>query len=146
MTTDLIHDRGCGAEIKGTRITVSDLFQHFLDPTETEADICARYELTPEQVAAARAYVLNHADTVLAEHLRIEARIAAGNTPEVIEGAKAARSTLLSFKEWLADREAATTQRQTAEATLGDPRNGTKHFPTFKEWTRQRQERPKDGS
>src|SRR5271163_2966499 len=129
MNSDLIHNRGCGAEIIGTRITVNDLLQHFLDPTETETDICGRYELTAEQVAAARAYILNNADTVLAEHLQIEARIAAGNPPEGIEGAKAARSTLLSFKEWLADREKATAQQQTAQVTSGDARNGSEHFP-----------------
>jgi uncharacterized protein (DUF433 family) len=146
MGTDLIHDRGCGAEIRGTRITVHDLLHHFLDPSETEAYICHLYDLTAEQVAAARAYVLNHADHVLAEHLQIEARIAAGNPPEVTERAKKARSTLLSFKEWLADREEAASQQQTAELPLEDTRNGATNLPTFKEWMAERQARPKDGS
>ena len=79
MGTDLIHDRGRGPEIVGTRITVYNLLPHFLDPSATEAYICRVYELTPEQVAAARAYVLNNPETVLAEHLAIEARMAAGN-------------------------------------------------------------------
>ena len=139
MDTELIHDRGCGPEIKGTRITVGDLLQHFLDPAETETDICRRYDLTAAQVAAARAFVLNNADTVLAEHLQIEARIAAGNPPHVIERAKAASSTLLSFKQWLADREKAAVQRQAAELASGDARNGADLFPTFKEWMAERQ-------
>src|SRR5438067_9700370 len=104
MTTDLIHDRGRGPEIVGTRVTVYNLLPHFLDPTATEAYLCRMYELTPEQVAAARAYVLNNPDTVLTEHLRIEARMAAGNPPQVIEQAKQTRAAFLSFKDWLARR------------------------------------------
>ncbi len=83
MTSDLIHDRGRGPEIVGTRITVYNLLQSFLDPTVTEDEICRIYDLTARQVAAARAYVLGNPDTVLAEHLKIEQRLAAGNSPEV---------------------------------------------------------------
>ncbi len=71
MASDLIHDRGRGPEIVGTRITVYNLLPHFLDETATEAAICRMYELTPEQVAAARACVLNNPDTILAGHLAI---------------------------------------------------------------------------
>src|ERR1700688_2427356 len=88
MAADLIHDRGRGPEVVGTRITVYNLLPHFLDPTATEAYICRLYELTPEQTAAARAYVLNNLDTVLARHLELETRMAAGNPPEVMERAK----------------------------------------------------------
>ena len=44
MTTDLIHDRGLGPEIRETRITVYDLLLHFLEPSETEEYICRLYE------------------------------------------------------------------------------------------------------
>jgi uncharacterized protein (DUF433 family) len=101
MTSELIHDPGRGPEIIGTRITVYNLLPDFLDPTATEADICRFYELTPEQVAAARAYVLNNPDSVLAKHLEIEARMAAGNPPEVIEQAKHTHESFLRFREWL---------------------------------------------
>jgi uncharacterized protein (DUF433 family) len=124
MPTDLIHDRGRGPELVGTRITVYNLLPHFLDPTVTEATICRLYELTPEQVAAARAYVLNHADAVLAEHLEIEKRMAAGNPPEVIERAKQTRANFQRFKEWLAER-----QREETNGTAGPDR-----LPTFREW------------
>src|SRR4051794_24070519 len=40
MATELIHDRGRGPELVGTRITVQDLFPYFLDPTATEAYVC----------------------------------------------------------------------------------------------------------
>ncbi len=112
--TDLIHDRGRGPEIKGTRITVYNLLPHFLDPTATEAYLCQLYDLTPEQVAAARAYVLNHPDTVLAEHLKIEARMAAGNPPEVIEQAKKTHAAFLSFREWLTQRQQAAALEHAA--------------------------------
>src|SRR5580704_8495761 len=100
MTTNLIQDRGRGPEIVGTRITVYNLLSDFLDPTATEASICRIYDLTPEQVASARAYILNKPETVLAEHLRIDARMSAGNPQEEIEQAKQTHATFMSFKEW----------------------------------------------
>ena len=117
MANDLIHDRGRGPEIRGTRITVYNLLPHFLDPTETEAYICGLYELTPEQVAAARAYVLNNPEGVLAQHLKIEARMAEGNPPEVIEKARKTHDTFLNFKKWLAERETAEEYQQTTDDT-----------------------------
>jgi uncharacterized protein (DUF433 family) len=146
MATDLIHDRGRGPEIIGTRITVYDLLNDFLDPTETEATICRVYELMPEQVAAARAYVLNNPETVLAKHLEIEARMAAGNPPEVVERAKETHATFLSFKKWLSEREETAAREQAAEVTSGSGRNGPKEFPTFKEWLAERESRPGEGS
>ena len=134
MATDLIHDRGRGPELLGTRITVYNLLPDFLDPTATEADICRNYELTPEQVAAARAYVLNNPDTVLAKHLEIEARIAAGNPPHLVEKLKQTHATLLRFKEWLVQREASAAQEHKTEDTSESGRNGSRRFPTFKEW------------
>ncbi|MBW3540501.1 MAG: hypothetical protein KY476_09530 [Planctomycetes bacterium] len=98
MNSDLLHDRGRGPELIGTRITVYDLLPHFLDPTATEGYICHLYNLTPQQVAAARAYVLNNPDETLAEHLEIEARMAEGNPPEVIERAKATHERFMAFK------------------------------------------------
>ncbi len=134
MTTDLIHDRGRGPELIGTRITVYNLLFHFLDPTITEASIGRLYELTPEQVAAARAYVLNHPDTVLAEHLKIEARMAEGNPPEVIEQAKKTHASFLRFKEWLAEQKTAASPNHMEESTPQTERAGSNHFPTFREW------------
>jgi uncharacterized protein (DUF433 family) len=127
MASNVIHDRGRGPEIVGTRITVYNLLQSFLDPRVTEEEICRVYELTPEQVAAARAYVLSNPETVLAEHLKIEERMAAGNPPEVRQQAERARSTFKSFKEWLAQREAAESEEN------GAPER-PRRFPTFREW------------
>lgn len=137
MATDLIHDRGRGPEIRGTRITVYNLLADFLDPTRTEARIGQLYELTPEQVAAARAYVLNNAEAVLAEHLRIEERMASGNPPEMIEEAKRTQDVLRRFKDWLAERQRAEDLEHA---------NGPGRFPTFREWLERSEARAGEGS
>ncbi len=132
MTSDVIQDRGRGPEIAGTRITVYNLLQSFLDPTVTEEEICRVYDLTARQVAAARAYVLSNPDTVLAEHLKIEERLAAGNPPQVRERAERAKSTFKRFKQWLAERDAANGQGEGALQRPG-------RFPTFREWLASRE-------
>ncbi len=118
------------------------MLEHLLDATETEATICRVYELTPEQVAAARAYVLNNPQTVLARHLEMEARMAAGNPPEVVERAKETHATFFNFKKWLSEREETAAREQAAEVTSGSGWNGPKEFPTFKEWFAERESRP----
>ncbi len=110
---NLIHDRGRGPEIVGTRITVYHLLGDFLDPTITEADLGETYELTPQQVAAARAYVLQHADVVLARHLELEARMAEGNSPEVIERARRTHDNFIRFRESLSE----PARQQSAQAS-----------------------------
>jgi uncharacterized protein (DUF433 family) len=131
---DLIHDRGRGPEIVGTRITVYNLLPHFLDATATEAYICRVYELTPEQVAAARAYILNNADAVLTRHLEIEAQISAGNPPEVIERAKQTHAAFLRFKDWLANRKRAEARENADKSTPETGRTSSGLMPTFRKW------------
>jgi uncharacterized protein (DUF433 family) len=142
METALIQDRGRGPEIVGTRITVYNLLADFLDPAATEASIARIYDLTPEQVAAARAHVLNNADTVLAEHLRIEARMSAGNPPEIIEQAQKTHAAFMRFKEWLDQRRQAAAHEPSAEAASGSGTNGPNGFPTFREWVAERESQP----
>ena len=124
MNSNVIQDRGRGPEIGGTRITVYNLLHSFLDPNATEAEICRVYHLTPEQVAAARAYVLSNVDTVLAEHLRIEERMAVENPPEVRQQAERAKATFKSFKEWQSE------MNRSEVSVAGEPHS----FPTFREW------------
>ncbi len=146
MTNELIHDRGRGPEIVGTRITVYNLLPHFLDATATEASLCRMYELTPEQLAAARAYVLNNPDTVLARYLDIEARMAAGNPPEVIEHAEQTHAAFLRFKDWLAKRRQAQTRENAEESVSASGENGSERLPTFREWLAQRESMPEKGT
>jgi uncharacterized protein (DUF433 family) len=138
----LIYDRGRGPEIRGTRITVFTLLPYLLDPTATEEYICRVNQLTPEQVSSARAYILNNPDTVLSQHLRIEERMAAGNSPQVREKASQSRATFLRFKEWLAQREKEVSQTQEARATEDGAGNRSGSFPTFREWIAQEESRP----
>jgi uncharacterized protein (DUF433 family) len=135
MATELIHDRGRGPELVGTRITVYNLLPNFLDPTATEAYICKLYDLSPEQVAAARAYILNHPDAVLARHLEIEARMAKGNPPEVIERAERLHATFLKFKEWVASQRKAREEYEAAGAIESEAGHaGASRGLTFREW------------
>ncbi|MGC8644602.1 MAG: hypothetical protein ACP5XB_32455 [Isosphaeraceae bacterium] len=135
MTTDLIHDRGRGPELVGTRITIYNLLPHFLDPTATEAYICQLYDLSPEQVSAARAYVLNHPDTVLARHLAIEARMAEGNPPEVIEQAKRLHATFLRFRDRVLKQQQGSGAEDVSPGNGSDPgQTGPSRGMTFREW------------
>lgn len=130
MASNVIQDRGRGPEIPGTRLTVYSLLESFLNPMVTEEDIGRIYQLTLQQVAEARAYVLTNPETVLAEHLKIEERMAAGNPPEVREQAARAKATFTQFKVWLAERAA-----HAAEDEQGRPG----HLPTFREWLKERE-------
>lgn len=134
MSVELIHDRGRGPELVGTRITVHNLLPHFLDPTATETHVCKLYDLTPEQVAAAWAYVLNHPDTVLAQHLAIEERIAEGNPPEVIEQARRTRATFLKFAEWVAKQRQEMATEDSGGIHAGADRDRAGLGLTFREW------------
>ena len=126
MSSQLIEDRGRGPEIVGTRITIYNLLTSFLDPTVTESEISRIYGLTGEQVAAARAYVLSNPDTVLAEHLRIEERLATGIQHQESEtSARAALATFQKFKQWLAEHNAHKSESSSAEHSTA---------PTFREW------------
>ncbi len=146
MSADLIHDRGRGPEIVGTRITVYNLLPDFLDAAKTEAEICRFYKLEPEQVASARAYVLNNAETVLAKHLEIEARLAVGNPPQLAERLRETHSTLLKFKEWLVSRDRADAGNDTTDQTADSAGNGSRQLLTFKAWLAEQASRPGAGS
>jgi len=91
-----------GPEIVGMRITVYNLVPYFLDPEATEQSIADSYELTVEQVAAARAYVFAHFDKVMARHREIEERNARGNPPEVLAIAEQSRARFQLYREWYA--------------------------------------------
>lgn len=140
------HHNAHGSEIEGTRITVYTLLPHFLDSSTTEAYICQLYNLSPQQVAAARAYVLNNADVVLGEHLQIEARRSAGNPPQVVEAAHKTREKLLQFKAWLHEQEVArSTQAPTASSQTGGLAKG-EGLRTFKQWLQEHESGPGEGS
>jgi uncharacterized protein (DUF433 family) len=113
MTSELIQDRGRGPEIAGTRITVYNLLPSFLDPSVTETEICRIYALTVEQVASARAYVLGHADTVLAQRPVPGGRVAREQAVHV------GRDLVQRSKR---QRPAGGIHRGTSSASVGGPK------------------------
>ena len=62
----------------GTRTTVFNLIPDFFNPNVTERQVCEEYHLTPEQVAAMRAYLLRNFAGVMAENAKIEERLRKG--------------------------------------------------------------------
>jgi uncharacterized protein (DUF433 family) len=104
MDHPLIHDRGRGPELVGTRITVYALVPFFLRADTTEAEIAESFLITVEQVAAMRAYFLHHSAEVIAEYQRQEEWFQRG----VEEQAKRFPPTpydLRHFHAWVRERE-----------------------------------------
>jgi hypothetical protein len=146
MSFERIQGRGRGPEIIGTRITIFNLLPHLMDPNTTEVYLSELYGLTPEEVAAARAYTLIHWDAVWAEHLRIEARIAEGNPPNVIERANQTHAEFLSYKQRLEGRKVSSAEEQSREIpTGGDRRENGKHA-TYREWIAEKKSQAGKGS
>jgi hypothetical protein len=88
--------------------------------------------------------VLNNAETVLAGHLKIEARMAAGNPPELVEQARKTHETFLRFKQWLAQREQANAAEGGPESSEGGAADSSP-FPSFHQWLSERESRPAVG-
>jgi uncharacterized protein (DUF433 family) len=83
MTKPIIYDRGRGAEIEGTRITVYDVMDYYLDgwPAARIANwLC---QSTPD-IQAAIDYIEAHRSEVDKEYRKIVERSERGNSPEVL--------------------------------------------------------------
>ena len=140
MHSDLIHEDG---RLVGTRVNVLNLMPYFLNPTLTEAEIARLDGVTLEQVAAARAYVFNHPDDVLAQHLRIEERIAIGNPPELVEQLRKAHEIFVRFRQW-------TKLHEELDANELAELEGDEEIPTdylsFRKWVLESRPRVTAGS
>jgi uncharacterized protein (DUF433 family) len=79
---ELIHDRGRGPEIKGTRITVYDILDYALECWPPER-IAALFDLQTNQVEAAIEYIGEHKIELLTEYVKILERCQRGNPPEL---------------------------------------------------------------
>ncbi len=141
----VISDRGRGPEIAGTRITIYHLLPYFLDATTTEEYIARVHGLTVEEVAAARAYVLNNPMAILAEHDRIEARIAEGNPPDLIERAQQTHDAFVRFRESMARRGRTEMPRRPAAGDFHGTVSGPDSELTFRDWLDQTNSRPVEG-
>lgn len=135
---EITTDRDRGHEIIGMRLTVYHLLPYFLDPTVTEEYICRVHELTPAQVSSARSYIMNHWDEVWARHLEIEARIAAGNPPEVLEKADELRPLFLEAKARLERRIRGESPVAPTQEDSENPGRLNEPLPSFVEWLAER--------
>jgi len=79
----MIHDRGRGPEIVGTRITVYTIMHYLEGGRDTPEQIAELLRITPEEMAAALEYIKQNKEAVTAEYHKIEERIARGNPPEI---------------------------------------------------------------
>ena len=77
---DTIINRGRGPEIAGTRITVYDILD-YSDWHHTT--IAAWFRISLRQVLAARQYIEDHKEEVMAEYQEMLERDARGNPPEL---------------------------------------------------------------
>jgi uncharacterized protein (DUF433 family) len=107
----LIHDRGRGPELIGTRVTVYNLFPELVKGTRTEASIAAEYDISTEQVAAMRAYILANYAEVAAKNAEIDARIrrqieAQHNDPVFLAKVAESHARFQLLMEWTAEQRA----------------------------------------
>ena len=82
MQMPTIHDRGRGPEIEGTRITVYDVMDYYLDGWPASRIAIRLSQGTPE-IEAAIEYIEAHRTEVEADYRKIVARAEQGNSPEV---------------------------------------------------------------
>lgn len=138
MESPLIHDRGRGPELVGTRITVYNLIPYFLNPETTETQIACGAGITPGQVAAMRAYVLRHYAEVMAVHQQIEERIRRGieaqNTPEFQTRRARVAEEMQLYRVWLRERDPSAVPTDPAERAQA-----------FREWLASRRRVPAAG-
>jgi uncharacterized protein (DUF433 family) len=82
IKTYRIIDRGRGPEIEGTRITVYDILDYYLENWHHTA-IAVTLRLSSAQVLTAIRYIEEHKEEVMASYQKILERCARGNPPEV---------------------------------------------------------------
>jgi uncharacterized protein (DUF433 family) len=107
LTPDgIIHDRGRGPEIKGTRITVYDILDYHRNGRDPEF-IAHLLRLTVEQVLVATRYIEEHKEEVLAAYQEMLDLAARGNPPHVRAWLEEAHKKLMAKKRALGERKAA---------------------------------------
>jgi uncharacterized protein (DUF433 family) len=82
IDTALIHDRGRGPEIKGTRITVYSILDYLIAGWH-HTQIAALFRISSAEVLAAMEYIRGHQAAVMADYARILERAERGNPPEL---------------------------------------------------------------
>lgn len=143
----LTDDRGW--EILGTRLTIWNLVDQFLDPFWTEDRLARLYSITPEQVAKARVYFLSNYDAVMKRHWEIETRNTEGNPPELRAQLEDSNRQFALYRQfvkegmqngsvssysWMDNRERFERWMQSHPAIEPPVPDNSFQVPTFKEW------------
>ena len=110
MDHPLIHDRGRGPELRTKRLTVYDLIPYLLSPYYSDGLMYEAWpSITPEELAALKAYFADHREEMMAKHWEIESRItrewAAQSTPENLARWHETRQRTNAFRSWIAYRK-----------------------------------------
>jgi uncharacterized protein (DUF433 family) len=108
MLTDepVIHDRGRGPEIRGTRITVFDILD-YSPKGWTPGQIAALFKITIEQVQAALAYIEEHRSEVMPKYQRMLDFAAKGDSLEVRAQYARSHARLMALQDELKRRKGA---------------------------------------
>jgi len=93
----VIHDRGRGPEIQGTRITVFDVLDYY-PKGWTPQQIADLFKITVTQVQAALEYIEQHRSEVIPRYQRMLAFAAKGDSPEVRATYAKSRARLMAVK------------------------------------------------
>lgn len=106
LTPDgMIHDRGRGPEIKGTRITVYDILD-YKDKHDPQY-IADLFRLTVEQVLVAIRYIGEHEQEIMPAYQEGLEAAARGNPPHIRAWLDEGRKKLMAKKRALEEQKAA---------------------------------------
>ncbi len=99
----LMHDRGRGPELRGTRITIYDLIPYLESPGYRDETMLEVWPISREQLEALKQYISDHREKAMAKNAEIDARHARQraeqNTPEFQARFAGSRERLMIFKE-----------------------------------------------
>jgi uncharacterized protein (DUF433 family) len=97
----IIHDRGRGPEIRGTRITVYDILDHYPDKGWRPEQIAALFRLSIDQVHAALEYIEEHRVELQPKYQRMLDLVKQGDPPEAVARHPESHARLMALKEKL---------------------------------------------
>lgn len=97
----IIHDRGRGPEIRGTRITVYDILDHHPDKGWTRQQLAELFRVSVEQIDAALRYIVEHREAVMRSYQKMLDAAARGNPPEVQAKLDESHDRFMAFKQEL---------------------------------------------
>ena len=112
IDSPLLHDRGRGPEIKGTRITVYAMFE-LIEQGWSAERLAEFFQVSVPQAAAVIDHIRANRAAVRAEFEKIRARHAKGNPPHVLARLAKSRAELI--------RRLTPEQRRRLENLTRDP-------------------------